>query len=830
MNPDDQGRRVRFRRRRVVDYSWAIIFLSVIACFVPFYMYGSLWVEGYPVGAFEYLTAYTNATRLSSSSMYAITQDDQAYFQVNTKTTTVLGSLFMGMAIPNAIDIMIETYLYWLNRKNELDNVVRLNRVERFVFILGVFVYGAVYCFPSNMNIMSKSYLNWSFEPVNTILTTSPILIFLERNTTVFTSAWTLFLVSLSCVGGIIYNLEGIVSSDLPLHDTLDRCGKYLLVSQSSLIILTSVLCLYKNVKRSGSGVDMGTWLEGSEVVTKFYANQVIALHMISLTLVSVINIAWYCTSGNVNNTTGIFLVLSTTSVFVIEMRIRYDTAKENMQMLDSKRIFVRFIAHEIRTPLSSAVMGMELLGMGLTEHTGSKLVEFQENLALVHESIQVAESILDSLIEVDLRMHESDKNTHTMVLNTESIIIDKWLKDVSVPLQLHARRNQVNLRVLADKNTNLRVNLDHRRMAQALRSLIAYAIENTPYGGVVTVSLRQSTDVSFVNGRRESVFTYPSPMNKKKVHRSSSIRELLTLRKRVFLSSVGDLNAMRQYAVIDIAYGGKGFNTSDFDSVNKKLFMFAPHELQGSNQSGLGLFLAKTIVEKHRGQLLVGSEGLGKGNTFVLGIPLDVIPVDPLSTYTHTHAVFEREFEINPIPTIDLLLQEARRCSDTTTSTHPITVFQSVSDSHENVSDTVLTPVISKRPSSNMHVLVVEDSRVARTMLVKILNTMDCTTDEAEDGEQAVRKVTSGSTYNIILCDSVMPNMDGPTAVEIIRKWGYIRPILGVTGNVLPEQIEDFLHHGVNEVLSKPVKVQVLKDAIQRWTNNHPPPPHDDI
>jgi CheY-like chemotaxis protein len=419
------------------------------------------------------------------------------------------------------------------------------------------------------------------------------------------------------------------------------------------------------------------------------------------------------------------------------------------------------------------------------------------------------------------------------MVLNTESIIIDKWLKDVSVPLQLHARRNQVNLRVLTDKNTNLRVNLDHRRMAQALRSLIAYAIENTPYGGVVTVSLRQSTDVSFVNGRRESVFTYPSPMNKKKVHRSSSIRELLTLRKRVFLSSVGDLNAMRQYVVIDIAYGGKGFNTSDFDSFNKKLFMFAPHELQGSNQSGLGLFLAKTIVEKHGGQLLVGSEGLGKGNTFVLGLPLDVIPLDPLSTHTPTHAVFERE--LNPTmtttPTIDLLLQEARRCSDTTASTHPITVVQSVSDPHENVSDTVLTQAISKRPSlNNMHVLVVEDSRVARTMLVKILNAMDCTTDEAEDGEQAVRKVTSGSTYNIILCDSVMPNMDGPTAVEIIRKWGYIRPILGVTGNVLPEQIEDFLHHGVNEVLSKPVKVQVLKDAIQRWTNNHPPPPHDDI
>ena len=82
----------------------------------------------------------------------------------------------------------------------------------------------------------------------------------------------------------------------------------------------------------------------------------------------------------------------------------------------------------------------------------------------------------------------------------------------------------------------------------------------------------------------------------------------------------------------------------------------------------------------------------------------------------------------------------------------------------------------------AGLHVLVVEDSAVARTMLVKLLKTMKCTTEEAEDGIQAVAMVTSSRLgyveptgddgtlpivppkiqrpFDLILCDSVMPNM----------------------------------------------------------------------
>jgi CheY-like chemotaxis protein len=127
----------------------------------------------------------------------------------------------------------------------------------------------------------------------------------------------------------------------------------------------------------------------------------------------------------------------------------------------------------------------------------------------------------------------------------------------------------------------------------------------------------------------------------------------------------------------------------------------------------------------------------------------------------------------------------------------------------------------------------------VQRKMLMKTLTAAGHTCEDAEDGQQAVDKVRAtlalagddlvdvdsngmsvrgprGKAYDMILCDSVMPVMDGPTAVKIIREMGYTQAILGVTGNTLPEQVADFMAHGADDIVGKPVRQQVLKDAMK--------------
>ena len=62
---------------------------------------------------------------------------------------------------------------------------------------------------------------------------------------------------------------------------------------------------------------------------------------------------------------------------------------------------------------------------------------------------------------------------------------------------------------------------------------------------------------------------------------------------------------------------------------------------------------------------------------------------------------------------------------------------------------------------------------------------------------------------------DYQMPNMDGPTAAKAIRELGYHGFIIGVTGNVLPDDTTHFINCGANKVLYKPVDVNDLDNTI---------------
>ena len=71
------------------------------------------------------------------------------------------------------------------------------------------------------------------------------------------------------------------------------------------------------------------------------------------------------------------------------------------------------------------------------------------------------------------------------------------------------------------------------------------------------------------------------------------------------------------------------------------------------------------------------------------------------------------------------------------------------------------------------------------------------------------------GKKIDLILCDSVMPVMEGPAAVKLMREHGFTGPILGCTGNTLQKDVEDFIAHGVNSVMGKPVKKESLKNFM---------------
>jgi PAS domain S-box-containing protein len=117
---------------------------------------------------------------------------------------------------------------------------------------------------------------------------------------------------------------------------------------------------------------------------------------------------------------------------------------------------------------------------------------------------------------------------------------------------------------------------------------------------------------------------------------------------------------------------------------------------------------------------------------------------------------------------------------------------------------------------------LLVEDVLVNRELVAALLKPFDIEIDTASDGAQAVHAAEQ-TAYDLILMDVQMPVMDGLTAARRIRAGcsanARTTPIVAMTANVLPEQVQKCLDAGMNDHLGKPISPTKLLEAIACWT-----------
>ena len=119
--------------------------------------------------------------------------------------------------------------------------------------------------------------------------------------------------------------------------------------------------------------------------------------------------------------------------------------------------------------------------------------------------------------------------------------------------------------------------------------------------------------------------------------------------------------------------------------------------------------------------------------------------------------------------------------------------------------------------------VLLVEDNMANQKVAIAMLNMLGCDIDLADDGLVAVTKFDE-DTYDVILMDCQMPNMDGFAATAAIRakeeeeQRASPTPVIAVTANALASDRERCLAAGMNDYVSKPFRLGDLKEAIERW------------
>ena len=94
----------------------------------------------------------------------------------------------------------------------------------------------------------------------------------------------------------------------------------------------------------------------------------------------------------------------------------------------------------------------------------------------------------------------------------------------------------------------------------------------------------------------------------------------------------------------------------------------------------------------------------------------------------------------------------------------------------------------------------------------------MNCNTKIVENGDLCVDEINSNDIYDLIFMDNQMPIMNGPETSKKIRELGYNIPIIGLTGNIMEDDINYFIQQGANEVLGKPTKKDKLNEILNKY------------
>jgi PAS domain S-box-containing protein len=122
-------------------------------------------------------------------------------------------------------------------------------------------------------------------------------------------------------------------------------------------------------------------------------------------------------------------------------------------------------------------------------------------------------------------------------------------------------------------------------------------------------------------------------------------------------------------------------------------------------------------------------------------------------------------------------------------------------------------------------NILLVEDNKFNRLVASMILKKYKVILTEAENGEEAIHKIKSGS-YDLVLMDMQMPVMDGLTATSLIRTQLKSKiPIIALTAHALEEEKHNCMAAGVNDFISKPFLEIQLITMINKWLK---PLPHE--
>lgn len=380
---------------------------------------------------------------------------------------------------------------------------------------------------------------------------------------------------------------------------------------------------------------------------------------------------------------------------------------RQNEEACEANRIkdqFIAIVSHELRTPLTAILGWAKILRSRKVNET-----KLAQALETIERNANLQNTLIEDILDIS-RIIQNRLRLHKQPINIVPIVQSVLL---DVKLQAQAKSITLESKIGAEVGTIMG---DAARLQQVISNLVNNAIKYTPQGGWVFVELEQ-------------------------------------------------INSSIQFTVKDT---GIGIGTDFLPHVFEPFRQADNTKERTHNGLGLGLAIVRNLVEIHDGAVSVKSDGIGKGATFIVELPVYSIPSQ----------------EIN------------------------ISLKNSQQDEVEEVTSL-----------SGIHILIVDDDKDTRELLAEIIEGYEAKVTTTASASEAL-SIVSQIQPDILLSDIAMPQEDGYSLIRKIRSQPtHIQciPAIALTAFARDEDKRQALEAGFQQYLVKPIKPRELVTAICR-------------
>ena len=227
----------------------------------------------------------------------------------------------------------------------------------------------------------------------------------------------------------------------------------------------------------------------------------------------------------------------------------------------------------------------------------------------------------------------------------------------------------------------------------------------------------------------------------------------------------VNDTNKHISKIIISCRDTGRGIKSENINKLFTKFERLDIEKNTTTEGTGLGLAITKALVDMMGGSINVESQ-FGKGSLFVIQIPQKINQMSGLSNNTYE-------------------------------------IKEEIKFEHKKI-------------------LIVDDNELNIKVAKRALQDFNFDIDEALEGQVCIDKISSGSKYDLILMDIMMPNMSGETTLKKLKEIdGFNTPVVALTADAMAGAQEKYIEEGFIDYIAKPFSRDQIKEKLEVIFNN---------